>query len=126
MVMTADAKGALSKTIRTLRERLLRDLHDETEAAYRLSIRARDAKLEEATRVRRGRLESWIAEQLRAQDGEGTKAKERRTAEDFRRDAEKQAAYTLLNRLVILRLMEAPGPNGKPLREPAIVTDLCK
>lgn len=122
MVMTADIKSALSKTIRLLRERLLRDLHDETEAAYRLSIRARDAKLDEATGVRRGRLEFWIAEQLRAQKCEGTKMEAQRAAEDFRRVAEKQAAYTLLNRLVILRLMEAPGPSGKPLREPAIVT----
>jgi len=120
--MAADAKSTLSKTIRALRKRLLRDLHDETEAAYRLSIPARDAKLDEATRVRRGRLESWITEQLRAQDGDGTKSKEKRTAEDFRRDAEKQAAYTLLNRLVILRLMEAPEPSGKPLREPPIAT----
>ncbi len=54
MAMTPDAKAPLSKTIRALRERLLRDLHAETEAAYRLSIRARDAGLDEATRVRRG------------------------------------------------------------------------
>ena len=45
-----------------------------------------------------------------------------RSAEDFRREAEKQAAYTLLNRLVLLRLMEAPGPSGQPLRAPAVVT----
>jgi hypothetical protein len=101
---------------------MLRDLHDQTEATYRLSIRARDAKLDEATLTRRSRLESWIIEQMRAQDGEATKSKQKRTVEDFRRDAEKQAAYTLLNRLVILRLMEAPGPSGEPLRQPAIVT----
>ncbi|MTD57410.1 hypothetical protein GKO32_26070 [Amycolatopsis sp. RM579] len=41
------------------------------------------------------------------------KVKDKRSADDFRRDAEKQAAYTLLNRLVILRLLEAPGPSGK-------------
>jgi len=45
--------------------------------------------------VRRARLEAWIAEQLRAQGVGKTKDKEARTAEDFRREAEKQAAYTL-------------------------------
>lgn len=46
-----------------------------------------------------------------------------RTADDFRREAEKLAAATLLNRLVMLRLLEAPGPNGTPpMRSPAVVT----
>src|SRR5207249_2088079 len=75
----------------------------------------------EAARARRGRLEAWVAEQLRAQGA--AKAKGDRSAEDFRREAEKQAAYTLLNRLVMLRLMEeAPGPSGQPLRAPTVVT----
>ncbi|XHM63353.1 BREX-6 system adenine-specific DNA-methyltransferase PglX [Streptomyces nigra] len=118
--MTSDAKRALSSTIRSLRARLLDDLHAATETAYRLSVHARDAGLDEAARARRGRLEAWVAEQLRAQ---GTaKAKGDRSAEDFRREAEKQAAYTLLNRLVMLRLMEAPGPSHEPLRAPAVVT----
>ncbi|MEU2423696.1 BREX-6 system adenine-specific DNA-methyltransferase PglX [Streptomyces sp. NPDC007851] len=118
--MTSDAKRALSTTIQSLRARLLEDLHAATETAYRLSVHARDAGLDEAARARRGRLEEWVAEQLRAQ---GTaKAKGDRSADDFRREAEKQAAYTLLNRLVMLRLMEAPGPSGKPLRAPAVVT----
>ncbi len=125
MVMTAEAKSALSKTIRGLRARLLRDLHDETEATYRLSMRAQEAKLDETRRVRRRRLETWLAEQVRAQAG--SKAKARRGIEDFRREAEQQAAYTLLNRLVMLRLLEAPpssdaGPGRTPLRTTAIVT----
>ena len=62
-----------------------------------------------------------MAEQVRAQGATGSKGG--RSAEDFRREAEKQAAYTLLNRLVLLRLMEAPGPSGQPLRAPAVVTD---
>jgi hypothetical protein len=46
-----------------------------------------------------------------------------RTADDFRREAEKLAAATLLNRLVMLRLLEAPGPDGTPpMRVPAVVT----
>src|SRR5439155_17277687 len=91
-----------------------------TETAYRLSVHAREAGLDEAARTRRGRLEAWVAEQLRTQGA--AKAKGDRSEDDFRREAEKQAAYTLLNRLVMLRLMEAPGPSGEPLRAPAVLT----
>ncbi|MFE7369312.1 BREX-6 system adenine-specific DNA-methyltransferase PglX [Streptomyces anulatus] len=120
MPMTSDAKRALSTTIRSLRARLFEDLHAATETAYRLSVPARDAGLDEVARARRGRLEAWVAEQLRAQSA--AKAKGNRSADDFRREAEKQAAYTLLNRLVMLRLMEAPGSSDEPLRAPAVVT----
>ncbi|MCM0673228.1 BREX-6 system adenine-specific DNA-methyltransferase PglX [Micromonospora phytophila] len=122
MSMTSDAKRALSITIRSLRARLLEDLHAATEMAYRLSVHARDAGLDEAARTRRGRLEAWVAEQLRAQGATKARSKSSRSAEDFRREVEKQAAYTLLNRLVLLRLMEAPGRSGEPLRAPAVVT----
>jgi hypothetical protein len=122
MNMTSEAKRALATTIRELRGRLLDDLHAATETAFRLSVRARDAALDDAARVRRARLEAWIAEQLRAQSTSKTRAGNVRNAEDFRREVEKQAAYTLLNRLVLLRLLEAPGPSGKPLRAPALVT----
>ncbi len=74
---------------------------------------AGDAELPEAAAVKRQRFEGWLDEQVRAQTG----SKERRTADDFRREVEKQAAYTLLNRLVILRLMEAAD-----LRSPKVVT----
>ena len=115
MTMTPDAKRALSSTIRALRDRLLADLHASTESAYRLSVRARDAGLDEQARVRRGRLEAWLDEQVRTQAGK--KGKKVRTAEEFRLEVEKQAAYTWLNRVVILRLMEAAD-----LRTPAVVT----
>ena len=113
MSMTPDAKKSLSATIRALRSRLLDDLHAATESAYRLSVRSQEAGLDEANRVRRARLDAWIAEQLRTQGAQ------RRTQEDFRREAEKQAGYTLLNRLVILRLMESGEP---PMRSPAVVS----
>ena len=64
--MIPEAKSALSSTIRGLRTRLLDDLHAASEGAYRLSLKAKDAKLGEAARIRRERLESWIAEQVRA------------------------------------------------------------
>ena len=73
--------------------------------------------LDEAARTKRKRLDDWLDEQLRAQ-APGARRRER---EDFRREAQQQAAYTLLNRLVILRLMEEPGPSGQPLRKPALI-----
>ncbi|MCS5691775.1 BREX-6 system adenine-specific DNA-methyltransferase PglX [Cyanobium sp. FGCU-6] len=117
MAMTPEAKRALSSTIRGLRQRLLEDLRLATESAYRLSVRAQDAGLDEAARTKRQRLDSWLDEQLRAQAAGGRS----RQRDDFLREAEQQAAYTLLNRLVILRLMEEPGPSGQPLRKPALI-----
>jgi hypothetical protein len=117
MAMTSDAKRALSSTIRALRLRLLDDLRIAAESAYRLSVRAQDAGLDEAARTKRKRLDSWLDEQVRAQAGSGA----RRERAEFLREAEQQAAYTLLNRLVILRLMEEPGPSDQPLRKPALI-----
>jgi hypothetical protein len=117
MAMTPDAKKGLSSTIRALRQRLLDDLRIATESAYRLSVRAQDAGLDEAARTKRKRLDSWLDEQVRAQKASGR----RRERVDFLREAEQQAAYTLLNRLVILRLMEEPDPSDQPLRKPALI-----
>lgn len=109
--MTPEAKSKLSKIIRGtqgsanvgLRGKLLRDLEDETKRRYHLTIRQlSSAGLDEAHTARRKRLEDWIAEQVRAETG-----KNKRTAEDFLSQVVRQAAYTLLNRIVILRLMEA-------------------
>ena len=124
-MMTPEAKKALSSTIRGkqgttnggLRHRLLDDLRLATESAYRLSARVQDAGLDEAAKTKRQRLEIWLDEQKRAQEAAGR----RRQREDFLREAEQQAAYTLLNRLVILRLLEEPGPSGQPLRKPALI-----
>lgn len=104
--MTPDSKSQLSKTIRALRATLLDDLHGETERVYRLAIKANEAGLNQAMLVKRQRLEAWLDEQVRA---EAVRGKQQRARDDFRRDVEKQAAYTLLNRLVFLRLLEAFG-----------------
>ena len=112
-LMTPDAKNALSRTIRALRARLLDDLHAATEGVYRLSIKAKGAKLGETARIRRQRLESWISEQVRA-----LPQKEQPQASDrFRLEVEKDDASTLLNRIVFLRLLEACG-----LREEKVAT----
>ena len=127
--MTPEAKRALCDTVRGLRARLLDDLTAATEAAYRLSVRAQDAGLDAATAARRKRLEDWTQEQARAAAPSGKgRGRAARDAAAFRAEAVKQAAYTLLNRLVLLRLLEAPGPgdsadpDAKPLRHPALLT----
>lgn len=112
--LTPEAKAALSRTIRELRARLLRDIHDEAESVYRLSIKDADkAGLREAALVRRKRLERWFDERSR-----GVPEKQRVAArERFRAEAEAEAAHTLLNRLVLLRHLEALG-----LSRPMVVT----
>jgi hypothetical protein len=119
MTMSPEAKKALSSTIRALRAHLLEGLHSETEQTYLLSIDAAKAGLDEVARERRGRLEGWIDEQLRAlPEKQVRKDSDREVARQrLRRDAEKQAAYTLLGRVVMLRLLEAAG-----LHKPALVT----
>lgn len=112
--LTPDAKAALSRTIRELRTRLLRDIHDEAESVYRLSIKDADkAGLDEAALERRKRLERWIAERVRGVPKEKPAEAQAR----FRAEAEAEAAHTLLNRLVLVRHLEALG-----LSRPAIVT----
>lgn len=112
--MTSEAKKALSTTIRDLRDRLLEDLKASAESTYRFSMRVGAAGLSERVRAQRERLETWIEEQQRADVAPG---KNGQSEEFYRRAVEKQAAYTLLNRLVVLRRMEALG-----LRAPAVVT----
>ncbi len=114
--LTPDAKQLLSRTVRELRARLLRDLHDEAERRYRLSIPPEKAKLPEDLRRRRERLDAWIDERARTANPKNKKETEAARAR-FLGDAVKEAAATLLNRVVLLRHLEALG-----LQKPAIVT----
>ncbi|MBK7077254.1 MAG: BREX-6 system adenine-specific DNA-methyltransferase PglX [Myxococcales bacterium] len=104
-MMTSEAKRALAKTIRGLRGRLIEELGEAMERAYLLSIDAKKAELDEAARVKRARLESAIDEQVRAL----AKDKQAGAAERLRGEVVKDAAATLLLRLVYLRLLEANG-----------------
>ena len=104
--MTPEAKRHLATTIRGLRVRLLDDLHDATDRAYQLSIRHQAARLSEAARRRREQLEAEMDVQVRAADEQADRDRMRAHA---LRDIEKEAAYTLLNRLVYLRCLEAAG-----------------
>ena len=103
--MTSDAKRALAKSIRGLRGRLIEELGAAMERAYLLSIEAKVAQLDEAARVKRGRLESAIEEQVRALP----KDKQAGAAARLRAEVVTDAAATLLLRLVYLRLLEANG-----------------
>jgi hypothetical protein len=124
MPLTSEAKKLLSETIRGtaqnpekgLRARLLRTIHDEADRRYRLSVPVEKAGLDELHRKRRERIESWIAERARASRPKN--ATERKAVEErLLAHAEKAAAATLLNRLVLLRHLEALG-----LSKPAVVT----
>jgi len=113
MAMTSEAKRALSQTIRKLRARLIEELGEATASAYRLSIEASKANLDEAARLRRARLEAWIGEQVRALPEKSRSGAAARLLGDVVKDA----AATLLQRLVYLKLLEAAK-----LRPVAIVT----
>ena len=118
--LTPEAKSKLSATIRSLRQRLLEDLQNAGESTFRLSIKAANqAGLTEANRVKRQRLEQWVEMQVRGETaGKKLKEEQRRSiAERQLRSLEKLAAATLLNRLVVIKQMEAMG-----LSKPAVVT----
>ncbi len=128
MPLTRDAKNLLAETIRGtaqapekgLRARLLRAIHDEADRRYRLSVRIADAGLDEAHRRRRERIAARIDEQVRACQPKGKEWSEKeRVIVEARllAQAEKEAAATLINRLVLLRQLEALG-----LSRPAVVT----
>lgn len=124
MSLTPEAKRLLADTIRGtaqdpergLRARLLRAIHDEADRRYRLSVPLGDAGLDEAHRRRRERIEAWIDERTRAAKTKTT-AEEKATRVRLLAQAEKEAAATLINRLVVLRQLEALG-----LSKPAVLT----
>ncbi len=106
--MTPEAKAKLSKIIRGLRELLLADLEDALRGDYSLGIPAEQAKLPAARAEKRRRLDMWVDEQVRALSDKERKPKKQQDAAiaRFRGELVKQAAYTWLNRLVYLRLLE--------------------
>ena len=123
-MLTPEAKKLLAETIRGtqqdpekgLRARLLRAIHDEADRRYRLSVPIVEAGLDETHRRRRERIEAWIDERARATKPKN-KAELKATTERLLAQAEKEAAATLVNRLVLLRLLEAQG-----LSKPVVLT----
>ncbi|WP_437872579.1 BREX-6 system adenine-specific DNA-methyltransferase PglX [Sorangium sp. So ce363] len=124
MPLTPEAKKLLAETIRGtaqdpekgIRARLLRAIHDEADRRYRLSVPLGDAGLDEVHRKRRERIEAWIDERARATKPKN-KAELKATKERLLAQAEKEAAATVVNRLVLLRHLEALG-----LSRPGVVT----
>ncbi|WP_242055726.1 BREX-6 system adenine-specific DNA-methyltransferase PglX [Nostoc flagelliforme] len=114
--LTPEAKSKLSSTIRALRERLLTDLQNAIESTYRLSIKTLNkAGLAQEQQVKRQRLEQWLDEQSRSQGK--SKKQELEIRDRYLKTAVKLAAATLLNRLVVIKQMEAHG-----LIKPAVLT----
>lgn len=106
--LTPEAKAKLSLTIRSLRDRLLTDIHNMVESTYRLSLPIAKAGLAEEQQVKRQRLEQWLDEQVRS-EGKGKNPDRDAIRDRQLRTAEKLAAATLLNRLVVIKQMEAIG-----------------
>lgn len=105
--LTPEAKSKLSSTVRGLRDRLIADLQNAVESTYLLSIPAGRAKLREAEKERRRRLEEdYLDVNVR-----GEKLGKKDDPEVVRRRhllaAIKLAAATVLNRLVVIKQMEA-------------------
>ncbi len=104
--LTPEAKDALRRTIRGLREKLATDLRAEAESTYRLT-RSDASGLSESARERRARLLDLIDERARgssdAANARGRAAARERVLSSF----VLEAAHTLVNRLALLRHMEA-------------------
>lgn len=112
MPMSPEAKAQLSKSIRMLRDKVLEGLHQSLSKTYLLGLPLEKAKLNAETRRRRQRLEQWISEHVGPvpENDTAKKKAEREAAEKrYLLEVEKEAAYTLLNRLIFLRLLEEAG-----------------
>ena len=114
--MPPDPKSKLAATINKLREQLLADFHNAADGTYRLSVPINKAELPEEHRVKRRRLEAWLDEQARRENG-GKKSGTAEIRERHYRSALKLAAATFLNRIAVIRHKEAVG-----LIKPAVVT----
>lgn len=82
---------------------------------YKLGIAADRARMDAATARRRARLEAWVDEQVRALGKK--KGKKGEAEQRFWGEIVGEAAYTWLNRLVYLKLLEGHG-----LRKQAVLT----
>lgn len=118
-ILTPDSKESLRKTIRSLRPRLLKQLYEAAKGEYWLDLTPDKARLPEARRCRRERLDAWLDEQVRGAL-KGKKSTEKLVEElkqRFLDHAVKEAAHTWVNRLVSLRILEQHA-----IIEPAVLT----
>ena len=134
-LLTSEGKDALRKAVRGLRDPLIEMLTDAAKSEYRLDLPIEKAKLPQGRHLRRQRLEACLDEQARsaaqanaragasekagAKSGKAAKSKkpsaksakapESENRGRFFRQAVKEAAHTLVNRLVMLRILEHHG-----------------
>ncbi|MEI9942161.1 MAG: BREX-6 system adenine-specific DNA-methyltransferase PglX [Pseudomonadota bacterium] len=113
------AKEALRKGVRGLRERLILELTNEAKSEYQLDIPSDKAKLTARRREHRSRLEASLLERSRLATKSPSKAKAKLAEVDALelRLAATEAAHTLLNRLIFLRILE-----HHRVLKPALVT----
>ncbi|QDE82497.1 type II restriction endonuclease [Myxococcus xanthus] len=111
--LTPESKATLRKTVRELRDVLLRNVREYAEQRYLLKVPSEKAKgsLSRPMRERRRRLDSALDERA-AEEGGKAEARERALV-----NAVKESGATFLNRLVLIRHLEAVG-----LSRPAVVT----
>jgi hypothetical protein len=111
--LTPETRTQLRKTVRDLRESLIRDIKESAEQRYLLAVATNKAAkdLNAQNLEKRRRLEAALDQQS-AESGGGKDARERA----FEGGA-KEAGATFLNRLVLIRHLEALG-----LSKPAVVT----
>ena len=114
--LTPEAKSLLSATIRALRARLIDDLLQQATGDYRLAEPADKANLPGAQARSRAALDAFLDERMRA-----TKPPTREAPAEARarllREAVTETAATWLNRLVLLKHLEA-----MELSRPKVVT----
>ena len=107
-----------------LRKELLQGFREAANATYLLKARLKTSGLAEAPKKRRERLEAWIDEQIRAvPEADRKKTTLDELYERFLSQAVKDAASTLLNRLILLRIMEAMSAS-KPRAERLVAHDV--
>lgn len=114
-MLTPAAKDALRKTIRSLRDTLPRELRAAAETAYRLSADDAD-DLPESPRERRARLLAHLDEHVRSAPAADLAKHRAAVRERILERFVLEAAHTWVNRLVLLRHMEALSA-GKPRAE---------
>ena len=119
--LTPTAKSQLSKTIRNLRDRLITDLHNAVESTYLMGVKLEQVQLDEERHCKRERLEKYLEElvkgDLAVYKGKQSAKLKQELRDRHRQDLEKLAAATWLNRLAVIKHLEA-----MELLKPKLVT----
>ena len=119
--LTPTAKSQLSKTIRNLRDRLITDLHNAVESTYLMGVKLEQVQLDEERHCKRERLEQYLEElvkgDLAVYKGKQSPKLKQELRDRHRQDLEKLAAATWLNRLAVIKHLEA-----MELLKPKLVT----